>query len=73
MAKDNKYQNISKKGDYTKDDLDTILDCLIEASEVMRDKGLMKLVKSHAKKREKQVSSIADIRDLSNAFAESDD
>lgn len=70
MAKnsENEYQGLAKKGDYEDNDLDCALDCLIEASEIMQDKQLMKLVKQYAKKKEKQVKSVQDIRDLANAM-----
>lgn len=68
MAKKQTYENISKKGNYTLDDLDCALDCLIEANEISEDKELLKLVKAHAKKKAGQIKSIKDIRDLSNSL-----
>lgn len=61
MKKD--IKNIAGLDTYTKDDLDGVLDCLVEAIEIMNNKPLMKLVKAHADKRGKQIEVLQELQD----------
>ena len=60
-----------KKETLTQEELDEAVCTLIDASEILNDKAVLKLVKEHAKKREKQwgtvpeINSISDLRKIS--------
>lgn len=51
-------KNLSEKGDYTKEDLDEALECVIEAVSIMNNKELMALVKEHAKSKGEKIGAI---------------
>lgn len=56
-------KNLSEKDQYTKEDLDEVLDCLVGAIEIMNNKPLMKLLKAHADKRGKQIEALQELSD----------
>lgn len=68
--KKNYFEGLAAKGDYTNQDLDTIIDLITEAKEIGDDSELMKLVRARAGKRADSIRSIQDIRDASNNMAD---
>lgn len=60
------YKGISKKGDYTEEDLDCAIECILEAQSIISNPELMKLVKDRAKKKESQIQSLQELRKISD-------
>ena len=57
------HSGISEKGDYSSEDLDCALNCLIEAEKIQGNPELLKMIKEHAKKRVGEISSVSDLRE----------
>lgn len=72
MSEKSKYRNISQKGDYTTDDLDCALECLMESEEIKKNKELMKLIEKRASEKEGLIRSVQDMRAAATRLQEED-
>lgn len=58
--------NVSEKDVLSSDDLDEMLEDLVDAKKILDNPELLKRLKSHADKKVKEISSVQDLRALSN-------
>lgn len=66
-------KGLSEKREYTDEELDCAIDCLIEAEKIEGNPQLMQLINDRSKKREAEIKSVRELRDKADALNDDKD